>query len=87
MIPYPNLNAFFASNPYLFWFFVGWSLFWKGLALWKSAQRQEKIWFIVLLVLQTVGLLDILYLFVFSKYIKASKKQEEKPEVQKELSK
>lgn len=83
MNEYYAINAFFASNPLIMYFLLAWSLFWKGLALWKSSQRQEKIWFIVLLVLNTMGLLEILYLFIFSKYIKASKKQEEKPEIQK----
>ena len=44
-----------------------WSLVWKGLALWKAARRAENIWFIVLLIINTVGILDILYLYVFSK--------------------
>lgn len=46
---------------------TAWSLIWKGLALWKSAGQKDKIWFIVLLVVNTLGLLEILYLFVFSK--------------------
>lgn len=54
---------------------VIWSLIWKGLALWKSAQRKEKTWFVVLLVLNTVGILEILYLYVFSK----EKKSVEEP--------
>ncbi|MGC8851750.1 MAG: DUF5652 family protein, partial [Minisyncoccia bacterium] len=44
-----------------------WTIIWKGLALWKSAQRKEKVWFAVILILNTLGLLDILYLFVFSR--------------------
>ena len=44
-----------------------WSLIWKGMALWKSAQRKEKWWFIALLLINTVGILEILYLYVFSK--------------------
>lgn len=44
-----------------------WSLVWKGLALWKSAREGSKVWFVVLLVVNTVGILDILYLYVFSK--------------------
>ncbi len=44
-----------------------WSLPWKGIALWKSAQQKEKWWFIALLVINTVGLLEILYIFAFSK--------------------
>ncbi len=44
-----------------------WTLPWKGLALWKSAQRNEKKWFIALLVINTLGLLEILYIFAFAK--------------------
>jgi len=44
-----------------------WSLVWKGMALWKAAQQKSKVWFVVLLVLNTVGILDILYLYVFSR--------------------
>jgi len=44
-----------------------WSLIWKGLALWKSARKNSLIWFIALLVVNTVGILEILYIFVFSK--------------------
>ena len=44
-----------------------WSMFWKGLALWRSARLSSKKWFVVLLVLNTVGILEILYLYVFSK--------------------
>ncbi len=44
-----------------------WSLVWKGMALWKSTKRNEKWWFIALLLINTVGILEILYLYVFSK--------------------
>lgn len=44
-----------------------WSLVWKALALWKSARRGSKVWFIVFLVVNTVGILEILYLYVFSR--------------------
>lgn len=44
-----------------------WSVIWKGLALWKAAHQESKGWFIALLILNTVGILDILYLYVFSK--------------------
>jgi len=42
---------------------VIWSLVWKGLALWRAAQRGEKIWFIAFLVINTAGILEIVYLF------------------------
>ncbi|MGC9599639.1 MAG: DUF5652 family protein [Minisyncoccia bacterium] len=44
-----------------------WSLIWKGLALWKSAREGSKVWFVVFLVVNTIGILEILYLYVFSK--------------------
>lgn len=46
-----------------------WSLIWKGLSLWKAAQLSHKKWFILLLVVNTFGILDIIYLqFVAKKY-------------------
>lgn len=50
-----------------------WSLVWKGLALWKSAQLGKKWWFVALLLINTLGVLEILYIFVFSKIKKEIK--------------
>lgn len=44
-----------------------WTFVWKGLALWRAANEGSKWWFIVLLVVNTLGILEILYLFSFSK--------------------
>jgi methionyl-tRNA synthetase len=46
---------------------VLWSLVWKGMALWKAARQENKVWFVVLLLVNIVGILDILYLYVFSR--------------------
>jgi phosphoglycerol transferase MdoB-like AlkP superfamily enzyme len=43
-----------------------WSLIWKGLALWKSSRKNSKPWFIALLVINTLGILEILYIYLFS---------------------
>jgi hypothetical protein len=51
-----------------------WGIFWKGWSLWKAAHAESKIWFVVLLLVNTIGILDILYIFVFSKMKKSSKK-------------
>jgi len=40
-----------------------WSIVWKGLALWKAARNGAKVWFIVLLLVNTVGILDLIYYF------------------------
>jgi len=44
-----------------------WTLPWKGYALWIAARKGESYWFVALLLLNTLGILDILYIFVFSK--------------------
>ena len=44
-----------------------WTLPWKGVALWRASHRKEKKWFIALLVLNTLAVLEILYIFFFSK--------------------
>ena len=40
-----------------------WSLFWKGLALWHSGRKGNGWWFIILLLVNTLGILEIIYLF------------------------
>jgi predicted membrane channel-forming protein YqfA (hemolysin III family) len=45
---------------------MAWELVWKGFALWRAAQRKEVYWFTAMLVINTIGLLPILYLFIFS---------------------
>jgi len=37
----------------------------KGLALWQSARHSQKWWFIALLILNTIGILPLIYLFFF----------------------
>jgi len=44
-----------------------WSLPWMAIGLWKAARRKDMVWFIVLLLVHTLGILDILYIFIFSK--------------------
>lgn len=44
-----------------------WMLPWKMIALWKAARRDEVWWFIALMLINTLGILEIFYIFVFSK--------------------
>ena len=44
-----------------------WTLCWKFQALWYAAKHDHKKWFVVLLVVNTLGILEILYLYVFAK--------------------
>lgn len=64
---YKNLLSGSATNvsTFLFILLIIWSLFWKGLALWKSAKNNQKYWFIAILILSTAGILDIIYIAFF----------------------
>ena len=44
-----------------------WSIIWKGIALWKSARNESKIWFVILLIVNTVGILEIIYIFAVAR--------------------
>ena len=51
----------------LFVLLIVWSVIWKGLALWRAAKQNDLCWYIVLFILNTAGILEILYLYVFTK--------------------
>jgi hypothetical protein len=44
-----------------------WELIWKGLALWRAGRNNQPHWFVALLILNTVGILPIVYLKFFQK--------------------
>jgi len=46
---------------------IVWTFIWKGFALWRSAGLRQKYWFIVILLINTLGVLEILYLFFVSR--------------------
>lgn len=47
--------------------FVLWSVVWKGLGLWHAARRGQPWWFLAILVINTFGILEIIYLFFVAK--------------------
>ncbi|MGA2968063.1 MAG: DUF5652 family protein [Candidatus Levyibacteriota bacterium] len=55
------------NQMWLFFILYLWSLLWKGLALWRAAQLKQRNWFVGILILNTVGILEIVYLFFFAK--------------------
>ncbi len=44
---------------------VLWEGIWKGIALWKCGRNNQLVWFIAILIFNTVGILPILYLLFF----------------------
>lgn len=53
--------------PLFIFFIIVWCLVWKGLALWKSAIHKQKVWFVFLLIVNTLGILEMIYLAFFQK--------------------
>jgi len=43
---------------------VLWSAIWKGIALWKAARRDQLGWYLALLIINTAGVLPIIYIFL-----------------------
>ena len=40
-----------------------WEVYWKYHALWNAARKSDKGWFLALLVINSIGLLPIYYLY------------------------
>lgn len=52
------------SHPFILSILVIWSLFWKGVALWRAARLSRPWWFLALLVINTAGILEIIFLII-----------------------
>jgi methionyl-tRNA synthetase len=68
---FENLSTELGLSVTSFWIIFGlvtlWTLVLKGFALWYSARNHQRRWFIVLLILNTFGLLELAYLIWFRK--------------------
>jgi len=69
-----NITQILNTNDPRFIFLLLWGLFWKGWALWRAAQNKQKIWYIAILVVNLLGILEIVYLLFFQKEEKLWKK-------------
>jgi len=61
------MEEFILGNQWILWLIIFWTLPWKGIALWKSASNKQKGWFVAILILNTFAILEIAYIFYFSK--------------------
>jgi len=68
-----NLDYFLRANPYILIMIGIWDLTWKGLALWRASQNKQRNWFIAILIINTIGILPIVYLKFFQKKLKVKK--------------
>jgi hypothetical protein len=55
------VNTFLQQNPWIIAVIL-WEAVWKGIALYKAARNKQQYWFVALLIINTVGILPILYI-------------------------
>jgi methionyl-tRNA synthetase len=66
LMQHPFLSAHGIGGISFLWIvFILWSLSWKAVSLWISARNHQRNWFIVLFILETAGILPIIYLLWF----------------------
>ncbi|KJR97378.1 MAG: hypothetical protein VR68_12680 [Peptococcaceae bacterium BRH_c4a] len=46
---------------------IAWSILWKAVALWHAARNNQLAWYIWLVIINTAGILEIIYLIFFRK--------------------
>jgi len=71
---FPDFGALISSlgvHPAVFWALVALTALWvvaaKGYALWHAARNYQRYWFIALLIINTFGILEIIYVAWFRK--------------------
>jgi len=57
-------NNFFIIGVLILFF---WTIPWKVYAIWTAVKHDQKKWFVALLLLNTVGILEIFYIFKIAK--------------------
>lgn len=46
---------------------IAWEIIWKGIALWKAGRNNQRRWFVAIFILNTAGILPIIYLKFFQR--------------------
>lgn len=70
-----NSNPRYGFPTIIFLIFLIWLFVWKGYGLWRAAKNGQKYWFIAMLIVSSLGILEIIYLFFFQKEGKLSFKK------------
>lgn len=70
-----NFFPFGVLGNILFAIVLLWSAVWKGIGLWKSGRNNQFYWFIAMFVLNTAGILPIIYLVWFQPHKRIKKKK------------
>ncbi len=62
---YESLIAFI-NSPW-FYLILLWDLIWRGIALWKAGRNNHLTWFVFLFIVNSIGILPIIYLIIHRK--------------------
>ncbi len=46
---------------------IVWSITWKAFALWKAARNRQLGWFLFLFIINSAGVLEILYIYYYQR--------------------
>ena len=68
---------FLLENPLLLILLTAWIIVWKGMALWKASRLSHKWCFIIILVANTIGILEIIYIYFVARKYTVEEKVEE----------
>jgi hypothetical protein len=67
VIKMSNLMQILNPSSPIFYLIIAWSVVWKGIALWHSARNKQLVWYIAIFIINTVGILEIIYLIFFKR--------------------
>lgn len=70
-----NMFSVILEKPWIIISLLLWMIPWKGWALWRSARNGHMGWFVVLLIVNTLAILEIIYIF----FVSQSKTKKEDP--------
>ncbi len=63
------MEQFINDNQWFVLLALLWMLPWKGVALWMAAQRSHRWWFIILLIVNSLAILEIIYIFTVGRKV------------------
>jgi len=62
-----NLDPQLMGNLYWIIPLVIWDLVWKAFGMWHSARNKQPVWFFFIFIINSLGILPILYIYFFQK--------------------
>lgn len=59
----PMDYSFIQENLWIFAVLALWEMIWKGVGLWKAGRNNQLGWFLAIFIMNTLGILPILYIY------------------------